>query len=52
MKVWKQSALNQLISDAYKLVVTETVTVIIQQKERSPIGNIIPDWEYKINSWG
>ena len=52
MKVWKENALNQLISQVYKLVVTETVTFIRQQTERSPIGNIIPDWEYKIASWG
>ncbi len=52
MKVLKKSALNQLISDVYKLVVTENVTVIRQQTEMSPSGNIIPDWEYKIASWG
>ena len=52
MKVWRKSALNQLIRDVYKIVVTETVTVIRQQTESSPIGNIIPDWGYKIASWG
>ena len=52
MKVWRKSSLNQLIWDVYKIVVTETVTVIRQQTERSPIGNIIPDWGYdNIPNW-
>ena len=48
MKVWRKCALTQLIRYVYKIVATETVTVIRQQTESSPIGNIIPDWGYKV----
>ena len=65
MKVWRKSAFNQLIRYVYKIVVTETVTVIRQKKKvlqlgiSSPIGDIklpvgdnIPNWRLGINDSG